>query len=129
MNLNTQHKIDTSFSMSSMTDIVFLLLIFFMLTTSFSPLEGVPIDLPSSKVTQPIVPTVSIILTSDLKYYVNDVQVPFAQLEKTLCKKLNKPGSTVILQVDKTVPIAYVMKVAGIAAALDAKISVATKLE
>ena len=46
MNLSNKHKIDPAFNMSSMTDIVFLLLIFFMLTSSFVTETAMPVNLP-----------------------------------------------------------------------------------
>ncbi|MBV6645551.1 MAG: biopolymer transporter ExbD, partial [Cyclobacteriaceae bacterium] len=49
MNLKSKHKVEASFSMSSMTDVIFLLLIFFMLTASFITPSGLPVNLPTSK--------------------------------------------------------------------------------
>lgn len=46
MDLGSRHKIDPSFNMSSMTDIVFLLLIFFMLTSNFQKVNQMPANLP-----------------------------------------------------------------------------------
>ncbi|MFO0508228.1 MAG: ExbD/TolR family protein, partial [bacterium] len=49
MNLQTRNKVDSAFNMASMTDLIFLLLIFFMLTSSFVTPSGLPVNLPTSK--------------------------------------------------------------------------------
>ena len=72
MNLRSTNKINSTFSMSSMTDIIFLLLIFFMLTASFVTPSGLPVNLPSSKSSTISIQKVSVTITKDLKYFVND---------------------------------------------------------
>ena len=54
LNLKSEKKLDIHFSMSSMTDIVFLLLIFFMITSSFDNIEGLNLDLPKSSHSQEV---------------------------------------------------------------------------
>ena len=72
MNLQTRNKVDPAFNMSSMTDLIFLLLIFFMLTSSFITPSGLPVSLPSSKASTIEVQKVSVTITKELKFYVND---------------------------------------------------------
>jgi biopolymer transport protein ExbD len=60
MALQSKNKIETTFSMSSMTDIIFLLLIFFMLTSSFITPSGLPVNLPSSETSDIIMQEVSV---------------------------------------------------------------------
>lgn len=127
MGLESKHKVETAFSMSSMTDIVFLLLIFFMLTSSFITPSGLPVNLPTSKKSKIVMQKVSVTITEDLKYYVNDRRVSEAALERELRRELDGDQSLVTLHIDKTVPTEHLVKVAGIAAGLDAKVSIATK--
>lgn len=127
MGLESKHKVETAFSMSSMTDVVFLLLIFFMLTSSFITPSGLPVNLPTSKKSKIVMQKVSVTITEDLKYYVNDRRVSEAALERELRRELDGDQSLVTLHIDKTVPTEYLVNVAGIAAALDAKVSIATK--
>jgi biopolymer transport protein ExbD len=129
MDLKPKTKIDTSFSMSSMTDIVFLLLIFFMLTAQFVTPSSLPISLPSSVATNVVLQKVSITITKDLRYSINDRQVSFEHLESELKQELNEKEGVVVLHVDKSVPVEHLVKVAGIATKLKAKVSVATKPE
>jgi len=127
MALETKHKVDATFSMSSMTDIVFLLLIFFMLTSSFITPSGLPVNLPTAKKSKIIMQKISVTITKDLKYYINDRRVSKSALERELRRNLNNEQSVVTLHVDKSVPTEYLVEVAGIAASLDAKVSLATK--
>ena len=70
---------------------------------------------------------VSVTITHDLKYYVNSRRVAEAALERELARELDGDESLVTLHIDKTVPTEYLVKVAGIAATLNAKVSIATK--
>jgi biopolymer transport protein ExbD len=130
MALQSKNKIDPSFSLSSMTDMVFLLLIFFMLTASFVTPSGLPVSLPSSKSSNIEMQKVSVTITPDLQYYVNDKKTIMAEMESRLQQALaSGEGGVVILHVDKSVPVEHVVKVAGIATSLKAKVSIATKPE
>ena len=127
MNFSSKNKVDPSFSMASMTDLIFLLLIFFMLTSSFVTPSGLPVNLPSSKASSIEVQKISVTVTKDLQYYVNDKRVSKAMLEGEL-KSLLTPGSgSVILHIDKSVASEHLVYVAGIATSLNAKVVLATK--
>jgi biopolymer transport protein ExbD len=129
MKLTTKHKIDTQFSMSSMTDIVFLLLIFFMLTVSSVAPQALPIeiDLPLSSNADTLLPQVNVMITADLTYYVDHRKTTRERLEGLLQQKLRTAQRLVLLQVDKSVPIAHMIYVTDIAASLNAKVAVATQ--
>jgi biopolymer transport protein ExbD len=127
MNLQTRNKVDAAFSMASMTDLIFLLLIFFMLTSSFVTPSGLPVNLPTSKASTIEVQKVSVTVTKDLQYFVNDKKVTKATLEGELKSKLAGPNGVVILHIDETVPTRDLVFVAGIATSLEAKVSIATK--
>lgn len=127
MNLGSKHKIETSFSMSSMTDVIFLLLIFFMLTSSFITPSGLPVNLPTSKSSNIVMQKVSVTITSDLQYFVNDQKVSLSRLESTLQTELKDREGVVVLHCDKSVPVEHLVNVASIATKLEAKISLATK--
>ncbi len=127
MALESKYKVDATFSMSSMTDIVFLLLIFFMLTSSFITPSGLPVSLPSAKKSKIVMQKVSVTITKDLRYYINDRRVSRSRLQQELQRELNGEEAMVTLHIDKAVPTEYLVEVAGIAAALNAKVSIATK--
>ena len=72
---------------------------------------------------------VNVTITPDLQYYVNEKLVPGDQLENALRGALSEEEGVVVLNVDKSVPVEYLVRVAGIATLLEAKVSIATKPE
>ncbi len=127
MNLKQKHKIDAAFSMSSMTDVIFLLLIFFMLTASFITPSGLPVNLPTSKSSSIVMQKVSVTITKNQKYYVDDRQVNINQMEAVLRAAFEGKEGVVVLHCDKSVPVESLVEVASIATSLEAKVSIATK--
>jgi biopolymer transport protein ExbD len=127
MKLETRNKVDPAFSMASMTDLIFLLLIFFMLTSSFVTPSGLPVNLPTSKPSAMEVQKVSVTVTKDLQFFVNDKRVSKATLEGELKKKIGGPKGVVVLHIDESVPTRELVFVAGIANSMNAKVSIATK--
>ncbi|MEP1788856.1 biopolymer transporter ExbD [Reichenbachiella sp.] len=127
MNLTPKHKVESAFSMSSMTDVIFLLLIFFMLTSSFITPSGLPVNLPTSKSSNIVMQKISVTITSNMEYYVNDSKVALSRLESTLKAELKNKEGVVVLHCDKSVSVEHLVNVASIATKLEAKISLATK--
>src|SRR5688572_26039565 len=130
MNLRSKNKVNPEFNMSSMTDIIFLLLIFFMLTSNFITPSGLPVSLPSSASTKIVMQKISVTITDDLKYFVNDTPTSIDNLEAELRNKLQgvaKEEGVVVLHIDKSVAVEHLVKVAGIANSLNAKVSIAAQ--
>lgn len=127
MALQSKNKVDSSFSMSSMTDIIFLLLIFFMLTSSFITPSGLPVNLPSSETTDIVMQEVTVTVTKDLRFSVNDRVVSREQIKAELGPLLEGKKGQVVLHIDKEVPVEYLVEIGGIAAGLGANVSIATK--
>jgi biopolymer transport protein ExbD len=127
MGLQAKNKVDPSFSMSSMTDIIFLLLIFFMLTSSFITPSGLPVNLPSSETSDIVLQEVTVTVTKDLQYSVNDRVVGRDQIKAELKSLLEGKKGQVVLHIDKEVPVEYLVEIGGIAAGLQANVSIATK--
>ncbi|MCS5489627.1 ExbD/TolR family protein [Algoriphagus limi] len=127
MALQSKHKVESAFSMSSMTDIIFLLLIFFMLTSSFITPSGLPVNLPSSETSDIAMQEVTVSVTKDLRYAVNDKVVNREQIKSELTTLLKDKKGQVVLHIDKEVPVEYLVEIGGIAAGLEANVSIATK--
>lgn len=127
MGLQSKHKVDAAFSMSSMTDIIFLLLIFFMLTSSFITPSGLPVNLPSSETSDIVMQEVTVTVTKDLKFSVNDKVVSRDQIKTELTALLKDKKGQVVLHIDKQVPVEYLVEIGGIAANLEANVSIATQ--
>ena len=127
MGLQQKNKVDASFSMSSMTDIIFLLLIFFMLTSSFITPSGLSVNLPSSETSDIVMQEVTVSVTKDLQFSVNDQLTSREQLKSVLTPLLEGKKGQVVLHLDKEVPVKYLVEIGGIAAGLGANVSIATK--
>ncbi len=128
MALKKGQKISSAFSMSSMTDIIFLLLIFFMLTSTLVHPNALKLVLPQSKNQTSAKPQTSVSITADLRYYVETKRVTFDELEPTLQAKLGEqPDTYIALHVDETVPMREVVKVMNIAKKKKYKLILATR--
>ncbi|MFT4757585.1 MAG: biopolymer transport protein ExbD [Vicingaceae bacterium] len=128
MALRSRNKVSPNFNMSSMTDIVFLLLIFFMLTSTLVSPNALKLLLPSSSSKTLAKQTVSVSITKELDFYINDEKVEFELMEPLLLQKMgNNPDNAIILHVDKTVAIEQAVKVMNIANENKFKLVLATK--
>ena len=128
MSLRSRNKVNPNFSMSSMTDIVFLLLIFFMLTSTLVSPNALKLLLPNSKAKTLEKQTVSISITEEINYFINGKEVAKDNIEnelKIILKDIEDPG--IILHADKTVAIEHVVTVMDIAYQNRYKIVLATK--
>lgn len=128
MQLRRRNKVSSSFNMSSMTDIVFLLLIFFMLTSTLVSPNALKLLLPNSKSKTLEKQTVSVSITQDLDFYINKNIIPENKIEKELSRILNNQKEpAIILHADKTVDIEHVVKIMDIAYRNKYKIVLATR--
>ena len=127
MSLRSKNKISANFSMSSMTDIVFLLLIFFMLTSTLVSPNALKLLLPNSKARTLEKQTISVSITPEIEYYIEDQKFPFDQLENQLKQRLaNEQEPAIVLHADKTVDIEFAVKVMNIAYRNKYKVVLAT---
>jgi biopolymer transport protein ExbD len=130
MNLKTRNTRKVEFSMSSMTDIVFLLLIFFMLTSTLVSPNALKLLLPKSSGRTLAKQSVSVSIDQDKNFYFNRDQVSFEQLEGKLIAAVGgDEEATVVLNAEKSVPIEEVVKVMGMANKLKIKMILATDPE
>jgi len=127
MGLRSRNKVSATFNMSSMTDIVFLLLIFFMLTSTLVSPNALKLLLPSSKAKTLEKQTISISITKDIAFYINENEVSENTIEQELKLLLNNEQEpAIILHADKTVAIEHVVKIMDIAYRNKYKIVLAT---
>lgn len=127
MGLRSRNKRLAEFQLASLTDIIFLLLIFFVLTSSIVAPNALNILLPNSDSQTQVTQTVNISIDKDLKYYLNGEEIDPAWLETMLPNKLaGQTDPTVVLSADKTVPVEYVVGVMNIASAMKIKMVLAT---
>lgn len=105
MNLGRRNKVSAEFSMSSMTDIVFLLLIFFMIASTLVTTSALDLILPKSKAQTVKRKDVTINISADQQFSVGNKIVSIGQLESEVLKETaGQDEAVVILRADKTVP-------------------------
>ncbi len=116
MNLRGRNKVDPSFNMSSMTDIVFLLLIFFMLTSTLVTVSAIDVLLPKAGGKTENQTSVAVTVTKNSSFYINKKKVSSANLERELLVKVGKnKKKTVVIRGDQNVPYKNVMRIIDIA--------------
>ena len=116
MNLRGRNKVDPTFNMSSMTDIVFLLLIFFMLTSTLVTVSAIDVLLPKAGGKTENNTSVSVSITSNSEFYVDKTKVLVSNLEQEIVQRVGaEKKKTVVIRGDKNVPYQQVMKVIDIA--------------
>lgn len=116
MNLRGRNKVDPTFNMSSMTDIVFLLLIFFMLTSTLVTVSAIDVLLPKAGGKTENNTSVSVSITSNSEFYVDKTKVLPSNLEQEIVQRVGaEKKKTVVIRGDKNVPYQQVMKVIDIA--------------
>ncbi|MBN2273804.1 MAG: biopolymer transporter ExbD [Bacteroidales bacterium] len=130
MAIQSRNRIEKGYSVAGMTDIVFLLLIFFVLTSTLVAPNALKLLLPQSNSQVEAKPLTTVSITGDLKYYVEKTQVEFDQLEPVLQKKLRFREDPIIsLHTDRSVAIEHIVKVMNIARKNNFKLILATNPE
>lgn len=116
MNLRGRNKVKAEFSMSSMTDIVFLLLVFFLLTSSNVTPDALNLVLPKAKGKTSNQQNASVSITKEGAYYVNKGRVSEYGIEEELKAALaGQDQPTIILRAEEGVPIEKAVLVMDIA--------------
>ncbi|AWH74307.1 biopolymer transporter ExbD [Dokdonia sp. Dokd-P16] len=116
MNLRGRNKVSPEFSMSSMTDIVFLLLVFFLLTSPAITPDALDLILPKAKGKTSNKQNLSVSITKDLDYYVNKERVSENSIEGFITSELaGVEEPTIILRAEEGVPIENAVKIMDIA--------------
>jgi biopolymer transport protein ExbD len=116
MDIRGRNKVNPNFNMSSMTDIVFLLLIFFMITSTLVTTSALDILLPKASGKTENKKSTSVTITKNLTYFIDNEQVVEEVLEQDLLQVLEgQETPTIILRAEEGVPIEKAVKVMDIA--------------
>ncbi|MGM9851531.1 MAG: ExbD/TolR family protein [Muribaculaceae bacterium] len=134
MSLKRQHNILATFSMASLTDIIFLLLVFFMVTSTFVFPTALDINLPQSSEQTPAKPATRVFIDAAGEYYVSydgDELKPIAndhlvEYLHTVTSQDPEAGG-IAVYADVAVPYGKVVEVLNIGAANNLKMVLATK--
>ncbi|MAR43892.1 MAG: biopolymer transporter ExbD [Flavobacteriaceae bacterium] len=129
MDFKTSNKITPNFNMSSMTDVVFLLLIFFMIASTLAKnLNTIDVKLPQAKGKSENRDNVSVSIDSKNRFYINGEIVSKNNIKDKLITKLsNSNKRVIILRSDNKVPIKEIVYVMDIANKNSVKVVLAVK--
>jgi biopolymer transport protein ExbD len=107
MNIRGRNKISAEFNMSSMTDIIFLLLIFFIIAmTTMASTNALDLVLPTSDGKSDEIETVAVSIDENINFFVDQQQLSTDQIEVALAEKLaDQPQKNIVLHVAKGVAI------------------------
>jgi len=129
MGLNRRNKTSAEFSMSSLTDIIFLLLIFFMLTSTLVRID--PFELPKSD-SKTVAPTsVVVSITKDGDHRVAGKDVPPRILTRAISQEIlnneDRENYTITIVAEVDTPFDFVVNIMKIASQLKVKAIIATQ--
>lgn len=133
MNLRRSSKYSAEVYTGSLNDIMFFLLLFFLIVSTLVNPSVIKLLLPTSSTSQALnKQQISLSVTADKKYYIDNTEVPFQKLESDLdarCKKLNNMNTTatVVLRCDNALTIQDLVDVLQIGNKLKIKMVLATK--
>lgn len=122
MAIRTRNKLNVTFSMASMSDLVFLLLIFFMLTSTLVAPNAIKLLLPSSSSKTMAKQSVTVYINERQQFFVDEFQVNEEILETQIGQKLlSLTEGTVVLKADKTVPVQHIVTVIDVVNTINMK--------
>jgi biopolymer transport protein ExbD len=112
MAIQMRNKRDPGFSTASMSDLVFLLLIFFMLTSTLVAPNAIKLLLPNSSSKTMSKQTVTVYINKNRNFYLEERKVKPSNLENVIYSAIrNEHEASVVLRADQTVPVQDIVKV------------------
>ena len=132
MKLKSTNKVNALFQMSSLTDIIFLLLIFFMLTSTLVAPNAIKINLPSASGQTIASQSVFVTINEQNKFFINEQQVEKANLEEQLVAAVNnseESSPTIVIRADKQSNNESLVDVLKLGPKYDLKVILATTPE
>lgn len=112
MAIQTRNKRKAEFSMASMSDLVFLLLIFFMLTSTLVAPNAIKLLLPNSNSKTMSKQSVTVYINENYQYFIGENRVSELQLQDRIDAKIaGQLDASIVLRSDKSVPVQYVVNV------------------
>jgi biopolymer transport protein ExbD len=129
MAIRSKQKISPSFSMSSMTDLVFLLLLFFILTSTLVSINALDIQLPSASSNQVENQITAVSIHENGEFSINDEKVDAESLENSILLTLESAEErNLVIRSDKNAKVDYLVQVMDIAKRNNIKVVIATEI-
>lgn len=131
MNLQSKNKPSAEIFTSAMNDIMFFLMLFFIIISTLLSPNVIKLSLPSAKNSQSLhKKEILLSVNKDLQYFINNKQVPFDNLESVLAVEAAKDKEAfVVLRCDNTLAIQQLVNVLEIGNKLNVKMILATRKE
>ncbi|MBK8923361.1 MAG: biopolymer transporter ExbD [Saprospirales bacterium] len=131
MGLKRRVRVTPSFSLAAMIDIIFLLLMFFMLTSKFVTPNALNLQLPSSSSKTMASPSLAVSVNVKGEYFLDGTRTRKESLQAALSSKIRAANedpkkTTITVVAEKTVPLDYVVFILDIANQLQVKTILAT---
>ena len=127
VDFSTERKPLTAYSLAGLADIVLLLLIFFLLTSSFIPQFGIQVNLPRTEASAPTSGQfIQVAITSDGTFYVDQERVARDQLLDAIQNTMGTRNA-LVLRADERSQVRDFAAVASIASALNLRVLMATE--
>jgi biopolymer transport protein ExbD len=129
MAIKANNKINPEFSMAAMTDMIFNILLFFLISMTFFSTNAVKLLLPRSDVKSTEKPVVTVSITKELDFYLDQNKIDYNRLEGALKTKfdgVDPENRNIALYTDRTIPIEEAVKVMTIAAHNNYKLALVT---
>ena len=129
MNLRSDKKVKAEIFTSAMNDIMFFLMLFFIIASTLLSPNIIKLNLPSAENSQSIhKKEILVSVSKDLQYFVDKTQVPFDQLPTLLAQEVARnPEAYVVLRCDNTLSVQQLVDVLQIGNTLNIKMILATK--
>ncbi|MBP8726333.1 MAG: biopolymer transporter ExbD [Saprospiraceae bacterium] len=129
MNIRGRRRETAELSVESLNDIMFFLLLFFLIVSTLANPNVIKLLLPSSKQSeQTTTKPISISVTIDKRYYIEKLEVPFSQLESRLAKYVKEvPDLSCVIRMDQGLTVQDLVEVLQIGVNLKVKMVLATE--
>ncbi len=129
MNLRSDKKVKAEIFTSAMNDIMFFLMLFFIIASTLLSPNIIKLNLPSAENSQSIhKKEIQVSVDKDLQYFVDKTQVSFEQLPTLLAQEVaQNPEAYVVLRCDNTLSVQQLVDVLQIGNSLNIKMILATK--
>jgi biopolymer transport protein ExbD len=126
MALKRRNRVEPEFSLAAMIDVIFLLLMFFMLTSNVVTPNALNLQLPSSTSKTMASPSLSVSVRKEGGFYIERTPVTEANLESSLRAKIRASGedpakTTISVVAEVGAPIEYVVTILDVANKLKLK--------
>jgi biopolymer transport protein ExbD len=96
---------------TSLIDVMFLLLVFFMVSTTFAEHPAIKLELPSARTGEPNkLEPLTLAIDKTGRMYLNEERIEEAELRSKLKEAAGKPDASLVLKADKSVPYGYVVR-------------------